>query len=94
MEITNPKSTIIRFPERLKGFYIRSLQIVAFNISKEISIAYRNSSSSSSKFHFRQNTTLIQEQKTTFVNTRSAHNIDTFLRSAGGHQGSRNAHQG
>ena len=56
------KYTIIRFPDCLKSFYIQPLQIVAFDISKEISKSYPNSIGSN--FYFRQNTTVIQEQKT------------------------------
>ena len=51
-----------------------------------------NHSSCCSKFCFRNNTTMIQEQKH-FVNTRNAYNIESMLYSAGGYQRSRKAHQ-
>ena len=45
-----------------------------------------------SKFYFRQNTTMIQEQKT-LCKYRNAHNIETLLHSAGGHHGRHKAYQ-
>ena len=48
----------------------------------------------SSKFYFRQNTTMIPEQKT-LCKYKNTHDIETLLHSAGSHQESRKrkAHQ-